>query len=223
MKVFVIIVIIIALFLLYRIAYPKPIDSKSKDDNPVRKEKEEEEVVGKSQYVCTHLSQPRTTPSTLLKTENQVEKAITFASETDNKPAIIPSGELDNVFGKIPESETFDESDLVIEDDNDDGGLDLEEEAEEVRQVLEEDIEFAGGFTYDEMSEAIKSSYHPEILYSLSKTDMFEQLVSGDAGRASRINAVLNHYEQSLMMEETEENKKLNNDFSNFDIRDFLN
>jgi hypothetical protein len=220
MKVFLIIVIVIALYLLYRIAFPKSTNSKSNNDIPLKRETDTGDVIGKSLYVRPH-SQPRTTPATPLKTENQAEKAITFAPEIENRTAIIPPEELNKVFRTAPEDETFDESELEIEDDENEE-VDLEEEAEELQQMMGEEAKIAGGFTFDEMAEAIKTPNHPEILYSLSKTDMFEQLVSGDAGRAAKINAILDHYEQSLLVEETADNKKTDNDYSNFDIRNFL-
>jgi hypothetical protein len=222
MKAFAIIVILIALYLLYRIAYPKPTNNKQRDDNPVKREIDSDDVVGKSLYVRPS-GQPRTTPATPLKTENQAEKPITFAPEIESKPVAIPSEELDAVFKKTSEEETFDESDLDIEEDDDDNEeVDLEEEAEDFRQMIGEDARIAGGFTYDEIAEAIKTPNRPEILYSLSKTDMFEQLVSGDAGRAAKISSVLDRYEQSLKEKETVASKKIETDYKHFDILNYV-
>jgi hypothetical protein len=92
-------------------------------------------------------------------------------------------------------------------------------------------VAYADGCTIDEMTEAVKTADRPdgeqspeavETLYRLSKTDMFEQLVSGDAGRASRIAAILDRGEQSLARQGEDEDAADDNEYRDFDMGQFL-
>jgi hypothetical protein len=74
-------------------------------------------------------------------------------------------------------------------------------------------LAYAAG-TIDEMTEAVETADKPEseqspeaveTLYRLSKTDMFEQLISGDTGRAARIAAILDRGEQERREEIVED------------------
>jgi hypothetical protein len=160
-----------------------------------------------------------------LKSENQTEKADIFAAGNENRTTVIPAEKLDEVFGTDPNPD-----DLDIPPDDETEELDGEEEAEELRQTLGKDAEIAGGFTYEEMETAIDAANNPKpetvakeaakALSDLEKTDMFEQLVSSDAGRALRINAVLDHYEQSATPESA--NVDSDKDLEDFDIMNFL-
>jgi hypothetical protein len=107
---------------------------------------------------------------------------------------------------------------------------DADEEAEEIRQSAGEIEGYAEGFTYDELSTVIHEADKPEAmtkatvetLRDLSQTDMFEKLVSGDAGRAARIAAVLDHSEQSLASRDEEAADDKDNEYKDFDMMQFL-
>jgi cell division septum initiation protein DivIVA len=110
---------------------------------------------------------------------------------------------------------------------------DAEEEAEELRQVLKGDTESAGGFTYEEIAQAIGAADNPadekaqaaagKVFYTLEKTDLFEQLISSDGGRAARINAVLERYTGSIIPQAQEtEDKEQDTEYRNFDMTAFL-
>jgi hypothetical protein len=115
------------------------------------------------------------------------------------------------------------------EKDNDDE-LDAEEEAEEIRQSAGEIEGYAEGFTYDELATVIHEADNPEAmakatvetLRDLSQTDMFEQLVSSDAGRATRIAAVLDRSEQSLASRDEEAADDKDNEYKDFDMMQYL-
>lgn len=217
MKLLAIAIIVIALYLLYRIIFPKQVNVKKEDTISKKEETDTHNVVGQSRFVRVSRSQSQTNDAIIEEPDNQPEKEFTFAHQTENKGAIIPLESLDEVFGETPEIETVDESELEIEDDDDE--LDLEEETETLQEIIGEDISFAGGFTFDEMAEAIVSENNPSLLYNLSKTDMFEQLVSSDADKNRRISAILERYENSLKGEEQESN---NSEYSNFDITQYV-
>jgi hypothetical protein len=229
MKLFAATVMLVALFLLYRIAYPtKTTATKKGDDIPEKKEIDADEVVGKSRFVRPSDSQSQTTPATVLNTEKQEEKAYIFAPENGKTEAVIPFDRLDEIFG----DEQPDEEDLDIppdedesENETDDETPDAEEEAEELRQVLGQEADFADGFSIEEMETAARAIDTPtdesaEILYRVEKTDMFEQLVSGDEGKRQQITAVIDRHIRSLFPEVANESN--DNDYGDFNIADFL-
>jgi hypothetical protein len=215
MKLFAATVMLVALFLLYRIAYPKQQVAKKGDDVPEKKEIDAGEMVGKSHFVRPVVSQPQTTPATALNTEKQEEKANTLAPENEKIEAIIPFDRLDKIFG----DEQPDEDDLDIEPDENEYGTnepdtdepdteepDAEEEAEELRQILGQAAELADGFSIEDMEDAAKAIDTPtdenaNILYRVERTDMFEKLVSGDEAKRQRITAVIDRHIKSLFPE----------------------
>jgi hypothetical protein len=227
MKLFAVTVMLVALFLLYRIAYPpKPAATKKGDEVPEKKEIDADEVVGKNHFVRPADGQSPPTPATVLNPEKQDEKAYIFAPGNGKTDAVIPPDRLDEIFGE----EQPDEDDLDIPPDEDESELDentpdADEEAEELRQVLGRETEFADGFSIEEMETAAKAISAPtdesaEILYRVEKTDMFEQLVSGDEGKRQQITAVIDRHIKSLFPEIANENS--DNEYSNFNIADFL-
>jgi hypothetical protein len=227
MKTFVITVMLIALYLLYRIAFPKRAETKRGNDVPQKKETDANDVVVKSSFVRGNRSQPAPTPATTEKSENQTKKPDIFAPGNGNRTAVIPPEKLDEVFGAEPKP---DDLDIEPDDEPDTAELDAEEEAEELRQVLGKDAEPADGLTYEEMAEAIDAVNNPSdetgketarVLSGLEETDMFEQLVSGDEGKALRIKAVIDRYEQSLLPETSQEDED-RNEYGDFNIADFL-
>ena len=217
MKLLAITIIAVALYLIYRIAFPKQVNIKKENAIPQKEETDAGNVVGQSRFVRVSRSQSKTNDAIIEEPGNQLEKDFTFAHKIENKEAIIPLENLDEVFGGASE---FDENELEIDDeDYEDNEPDLEEETESIQGIIGEDVAYAGGFTFDEMAEAIASENNPELLYNLSKTDMFEQLVSSDADKNARISAILEKYEKSLAGEEQENS---DNEYSNFNIADYL-
>jgi hypothetical protein len=110
--------------------------------------------------------------------------------------------------------------------------LDADEEAGEIRESAGAVESYADGFTWDELATVIREAdRQPEsitksavkVLRGLSQTDMFEQLVSSDEGRAMRIAAVLDRSEQS-MASQSEDAADDGNDseYRNFDMTEYL-
>ncbi|KAA6348521.1 hypothetical protein EZS27_004035 [termite gut metagenome] len=238
MKVFAITVILIALYLLYRIACPKGGEAVKGGDVPERKQADEADAIVKKHYsyISRNSSTPTTatpTPTTATeeKTESSGKKQIIFVSDKEKAGAVIPPEELDGVFASQVERIHIDyplERGNMEETDE----PDAEEEAEELRQVLKGDTEAAGGFTYEEIAQAIEAADNPqgdgektrkagEVFYTLEKTDLFEQLISTDAGRAARINAVLERYAGSIIPQDTEDTEQ-DTEYRNFDITAFI-
>ena len=73
-KLFALIIMLIALFLLYRIAYPKK--KKTEKDNVTQKEmpKSPHNIMGKSKFVMPDRSKPLQTPTTNFENEKGIEK-----------------------------------------------------------------------------------------------------------------------------------------------------
>jgi hypothetical protein len=210
---------LVALYLLYRIAFPKPPASKQGNDIPLEVETEADDGVGKSRYVPTFRRQPRPTPATGVNSENQAEKPVTFAAVNSETGVAIPPEKLDEVFAEEPDPEDLD---IPPDDENETDSPDLNEEAEELRRTLGGDAKPADGFTIEEMTEAVRnpSDENAGFLYQVEKTDMFEQMVSGDQGKRVTIKAVIDRHLQSLNPEAATEES--DSDLEKFDVIDFL-
>ena len=222
MKLFVIMIMLTALYLLYRIAFPKSPEAKTGSDIPPDRETDADDCVKKSRYVSACRRQPQPTPAMDVNSDCQVEKPSIFASRNEKTDAVIPPGKLGEVFGEDPGPEDLD---IEPDDENETGSPDGEEESEELRQTLGGDVEPAGGFSVEEMEEAARAVDKPSgrnaaILFRVEKTDLFEQLVSGDEGKAARIKALIDSHIRSLNLEV--ENEERNSDPEDFDMMEFL-
>ena len=231
MKLLVIIIMLIALFLLYRIAYPKQISAKKDDVTPNEKPKSLPNVMGKSRFVLSDRSKPLQTPATISETEKEVEKEPIFAAKTEEKQSVaIPAEQLDEVFSDDSNPEVMS---LPLESENeneDESEVDLEaEEAEEIRQALGHEAIFADGIDYDNLQTVVKvvreqpdevSEEICKILAVLENTDMFEMLVSGDEGITNWVLSAVERNIQS-MIPETEKETSDTTDYGDF-VTDFL-
>ena len=76
------------------------------------------------------------------------------------------------------------------------------------------------------MCEAAKAIDKPTddkavILFKVEKTDMFEQMVSGDEAKAERIKSIIDRHFRSLHAE-VEKDENENGDIENIDVSEFL-
>lgn len=221
MKPLAILIMLAALFLLYRIAYPKRQEAKRGGDTPRKREIDIGGVIVKSRFVRPLPGQARTTPATPPKTDFQAEKADIFAAENGKREVAVPPERLNDAFADEP-----DPDDLDIEPDAMETDSDTDEEAEELRRALGRDAQRADGLSIEEMTEAIEATRNPtdekaDLLCRIEKTDMFERLVSTDSEKALRITAIIERHIRSLYPEETGEGKD-GNDPVDFDVADFL-
>ena len=230
MKLFATIAILVALYFMCYIAFPKRVVAKKDNESPPDNKIFTDDIVGKSRPVSDYQRQPTPTPATKEKSENGEENPDKFALESKKSDAEVPPEELDEVFPKpmdidYPLEREEQETDEEAE-------IDPEEEAEELRQRVGNDDEVAGGYTFEEMEEAVSAVNHPSkekeaksgrVLSDMEKTDMFEQLVSGDAKKGITIKSIIDKHVQSMLPEEfagdTDNN---NNDYGNFKVADFL-
>jgi type IV secretory pathway VirB10-like protein len=223
MKLTVLLIIIISLYLIYRIAFTSQPDTQR--DNTPKPEFDTEGAVEKKRYVLPNRSNPTQTAATQEVNKKADKKAPTFAAVNEKREAAVPSEKLDRIFSGEPDIEDLDiEPDAEAESGTGEP-VNADEESEDLRQTLGQDTEFAEGLSIEEMTEAVMATGNPtdgnaELLCKVEKTDMFEQLVSGDEGKAARIKAMIDRYMQSQNTEvESEEN---DGEWKDFDIGNYL-
>jgi hypothetical protein len=236
MKLLAILIMLAALFLLYRIVCPKQVDTKKYDKTPLSTQSCDYEAVVKSRFVLPDRSNLTIVPvqdkDSRENPENRDKKPDTFAAGNENPPSgIIQPEELNDVFGEDVNPEDLDiERDENETDENDASDLDADEEAEEIRGLTGETEGYAGGFTYEELTTVIHETDKPdemtkasvETLHNLSGTDMFEELVSGDKSKAARIAAILDRNEKSLIEQSEDAADGNDSEYQNYDIDRFL-
>jgi len=171
-----------------------------------------EDIIGKSGFDLRHsLSQA----TTLIKSDKRKKNAPTFApgnvkEETQNTPATIPSSELDRVFSCGVESDNSGEIDLVI-DDKPEG-----EESEDYEDYVDTEegeeagdpagVSMATGVNFDDLLGVVKTVENPEaatseereeagrVMTEIRKTDMFEQVVSGEPKKKTAAGKLMDDY-----------------------------
>ena len=229
MKLLVLIIIHIALFLLYRIAYPKQAETEKDNETSTEKPKTVPDVMGKSRFVLPDRSQPLQTPATLQETGKEDKKPNIFAPETEEKRSVaIPAEQLNEVFGDVSNPEVMS---LPLEDENEDESeIDFEEEeAEELRRELGHEAILADGMDYDDLRTVVKvvreqpetvSEATGRTLTALENTDMFEMLASGDECIMNWIKSVVERHIRNTMPE-TENKTSDTMDYGDF-AADFL-
>jgi hypothetical protein len=226
MKLLILAIILLSLYPIYRLSFPKQAEKREETETPPSPDGDE--AVIKRRFVLPGQSNLAQHDDRKEDSDKQAEKAVIFAPGNENPDAgIIPPEALGEVFG-----EDVNPEDLDI-DDTDEGDEETAEEDDDVelRRTMNGNVAYADGCTIDEIAEAVKTADKPEseqspeaveTLYCLSKTDMFEQLVSGDAGRAARIAAILDRGEQSLAGQGEDTADDNDGEYRNFDVGQFL-
>lgn len=231
MKLLALLIMLVALYLLYRIAYPKQTNTKKDDTVPEKEAKSIRNVMGESRFVLPDRSKPLQTPATKLETEKTDEKAIIFAPEIEGRrSAVVPPEELDEVFSEDDNPEIM-SIPLNDGEDNAENEIDLEaeEESEELNRALGHEAGFADGMDYDDLQTVAKiireqpetvSEETSKTILALEHTEMLERIASGDEGKMNWIKMVIDRHIQHTMPET--ENKEMNTNYGDFDVADFL-
>ena len=228
MKSLVLIIMLVALFLLYRIIYSKQTTTQKNGATENEKPKSRLNVMGKSRFVLPDRSQPLQTPAVPLESDNKEDNPFIFVSETEKKrSADVPPDKIDEVFTNEPDP---DELDIPPDDENEDSiDYAAEEEAEELNRVQGKEVMLADGLEFDDLQQVKKvikeqpKSVNEETgrtLATLENTDMFEMLVSGDEGIRNWIKAIIDRNLQNSMPE-TDSNTS-DTDYGDFDIAEFI-
>ena len=137
----------------------------------------------------------------------------------------IPDEELDNAFDDGSNQEIMSIPLETVSDEED--TIDFEaEEDEEIHQILGQEPVFADGTDFDDLQTVVNvvreqpdevSEETGNLLAELENTDMFEMLVSGDAGKASWIKSIV---ERSIR-NRIPETENVVNDISNAKEKDY--
>lgn len=209
MKLFAMLSIVVALYLLYRIAFPKKIPKEKSNEIQPKKESRNDGIVGRSRVVLSSRSQPPTTPATPLKSDVSPEKTGNFADENPPMDVEVPMEYEEQI------SET--EAD------------EIDEETEEIRETLGQEAGIANGFTFEEIDMVVETinqldSEHEaqaaEILYREEKTEYVEQLSAISPEKATQIKGLIDLHVSTVVNPTNEDSDET--DTSNLNIADFL-
>ena len=230
MKFLVLAIVILSLYLIYRLVFSNEDRKSQVRETSISNLPDDYEVVIKNRFVLPVQSNSEKHEDKKENPDLQDKKPNIFATGNTNRDtAVIPTKDFSEVF-----SEDVNPEDLDIEKDENetdaDEDLEIDEEVEELRQNMGEIEGYADGFTYDELrttlNDADKQSEGMtkaaiETLRNISKTDIFEKLVSSNEGRAARIASILDRNEQSFLNSDSPMDDE-NKEYQKFDIKQFL-
>jgi len=180
MKTILVTIMLLALYLLYRIAFPKPIKKQNPPSVLSRQKINEKEIIGQSRVVLSFQRQAVPDAAKTCETVSSHENADSFVPESE-------SGMMDI---SVP---------LQHEDEPEEPEIDPEEEAEELRQLMGNDPEQASGLTFEELEQTVHEVNHPsgnerkvaKVLYRLQNTDCITQLAAISPEKAERIKSLI--------------------------------
>ena len=180
MKTILIAVMLLSLYLLYRIAFPKTIKKPKQTSVLSRQKIIEKEIIGQSRVV---LSFQRQAVPVAAKTCETV-------SSHENEDSFVPENESGMMDISVP---------LEQEDEPEELEIDPEEEAEELRQLTGSEPDLASGFTFEELEQTVHEVDHPsgndkqvaKVIYRLQDTDCITQLAAISPEKAERIKSLI--------------------------------
>ena len=180
MKTILVAVMLLALYLLYRIAFPKPIKKPKPTSVLSRLKVNGKEIIGQSRVVLSFQRQAVPVAAKTCETVSSHENEDSFVPENE-------SGMMD-----ISVS-------LEHETEPDVPEIDPEEEAEELRQLTGNETELASGFTFEELEQTVQEVNHPsgndrqvaKVIYRLRDTDCISQLAAISPEKAERIKSLI--------------------------------
>ncbi|WP_317174080.1 hypothetical protein [Dysgonomonas sp. GY617] len=167
--------------------------------------------MGKSKFDLRH-SLPQAT--TLINNEKETEKASIFAEGTEKTaPAAIPLDKLDAVFSKDDLSDK-DSNEINFEIENTPPEFEPDNDSEEIdeEETDEEDTEgraggaMASGLDFNNLANMVRTVETPDnatseekeeagrVLVEIRKTDMFEQVVSGEPKKKVVVSSLMDDY-----------------------------
>ncbi|MBN9302609.1 MULTISPECIES: hypothetical protein [Dysgonomonas] len=170
-----------------------------------------EDIIGKSKF---DLRQSRTEATTLINNEKEKENASIFVEKEEKKTsAAIPLDKLDEVFSTDNRTEdNSDEINLEIENtppefetDNDSDEID-EEETEDADTEGRAGVSMALGLDFNNLASMVRTVETPDnatseekeeagrVLVEIRKTDMFEQVVSGEPKKKVVVSLLMDDY-----------------------------
>lgn len=215
-RIFIIAIVLYLIFLAGYLLWERSVKRKrnaarKKGNNPF-KASPKEDIIGKSQFTLRHSTPQAATPAGSDKRE---ENTNIFASgnpkeESPNTPAAIPPSELDTVFSSGQEDDSGN-VDLVIDDEpQEEESVNYEdyvdtEESDDV-EGLTTGVSLATGVDFEDLSGMVKTVDNPEdatpeekeeagrVITEIRKTDMFEQVVSGEPKKKVTAGKLMDDY-----------------------------
>jgi len=180
MKTILVSLMLLALYPLYRSAFPKPIKKKKPTSVLSRQKINEKEIIGQSRVVLSFQRQAVPVAAKTYETVSSPENADSFVPENE-------SGMMD-----ISVS-------LEHQDEPEEPEIDPEEEAEELRQLMGDEPDLASGFTFEELEQTVHEVNHPsgndrqvaKVIYRLQDTDCITQLAAISPEKAERIKSLI--------------------------------
>lgn len=170
-----------------------------------------EDIIGKSKF---DIRQSRTEATTLINNEKENKNASMFVEKEEKKTsAVIPLDKLDEVFSTDNKTEeNSDEINLEIENtppefepDNDSEEID-ETESEEEDTEGRAGVSMALGLDFNNLASMVRTVETPDnatseekeeagrVLVEIRKTDMFEQVVSGEPKKKVVVSSLMDDY-----------------------------
>ncbi|WP_283687810.1 hypothetical protein [Dysgonomonas sp. Marseille-Q5470] len=170
-----------------------------------------EDIIGKSKF---DIRQSRTEATTLINSEKENENASIFVEKEEKKTSVaIPLDKLDEVFSTDNKTEENSaEINLEIENtppefepDNDSEEID-ETESEEEDTEGRAGVSMALGLDFNNLASMVRTVETPDnatseekeeagrVLVEIRKTDMFEQVVSGEPKKKVVISSLMDDY-----------------------------
>ena len=177
--------------------------------NPFRAA-QKEDIIGKSKF---DIRQSRTEATTLINNKKETENASIFVEKEEKKTSVaIPLDKLDEVFST--DNRTEDNSDEInLEIENTPPELEPDYDSEEIDETeSEEDTEgragvsMALGLDFNNLASMVRTVETPDnatseekeeagrVLVEIRKTDMFEQVVSGEPKKKVVVSSLMDDY-----------------------------
>jgi len=181
MKIILVAVMLLAMYLLYRIALAKPIKKQKPTSVLSRQKVNEKEIIGQSRVVLSFQRQAVPIAAKTSEPVSSPENTDSFISEDE-------SGMMDISFP------------LEHENEPEELEIDPEEEAEDLRQLTGNETELASGCTFEELEQTVHEVNHPsgndrqvaKVLYRIQDTDCVTQLAAISPEKTERIKNLIN-------------------------------
>ncbi|HML64763.1 MAG TPA: hypothetical protein PKC55_08055 [Dysgonomonas sp.] len=178
--------------------------------NPFRAA-QKEDIIGKSKF---DIRQSRTEATTLINNKKETENASIFVEKEEKKTSVaIPLDKLDEVFST--DNRTEDNSDEInLEIENTPPELEPDYDSEEIDETESEEedtegragVSMALGLDFNNLASMVRTVETPDnatseekeeagrVLVEIRKTDMFEQVVSGEPKKKVVVSSLMDDY-----------------------------
>lgn len=180
-----------------------------------------EDIIGKSKF---DLRQSRTEATTLINNEKEKGNASIFVEKEEKKTSVaIPLDKLDEVFSKDDLSDK-DSNEINLEIENTPPEFEADNDSEEIdeEETEEEDTEgragvsMASGLDFNNLASMMRTVETPDnatseekeeagwVLVEIRKTDMFEQVVSGEPKKKVAVSSLMDNYFSAFQRKQRE-------------------